>query len=84
VASLVQLASHLGPALEEPASLDAPLDFHRDLRHAAICHRASVSKPPVIERTPHGAAFLVHCYLHRKYLHPLVVALSAPIREISG
>jgi hypothetical protein len=74
VTSVVQLAPHLGPALEEPAPLNASLDLHRDLRHAAICHRASVSEPPILERTPDGAAFLVHCYLHRKYLHPLVVA----------
>ncbi|HET7339185.1 MAG TPA: hypothetical protein VFK22_06525 [Candidatus Dormibacteraeota bacterium] len=63
--SVVQLAPDLGPSLDEPAPLDPSLDFHRNLRHAAIGHRPSVSKPPVLERTSDGSAFVLHCYLHR-------------------
>lgn len=65
MASVVQPAPDLGPSLDPSAPFDPALDLHRNLRHPTIRHRASLSKPPVLERPSDGAAFLLRGFLHR-------------------
>jgi hypothetical protein len=59
VTTIVEQPPHLGPTLEEAASLDTSLDLDRDLCDAPVGRRSPVPNAPIVTPAPAAVAFLL-------------------------